>query len=131
MTRSHLGPSDADAEADLRLARLAALAALSLKDPAIPRISTRSTMSGNAPDDTAIFKLDSPCADDDAIRNMLSLATGKQLRVGVEHWLGKSASRTKVFKSNSASEVRVDWDAVNFIFLHVVTRRRLQWQRRS
>ena len=77
-------------------------------------------MFGMAPDVTAIFNLDSPCADDDAIRNLLSLATGRELRVGTDHWLGKSASRTKVFKSNCASEVRVDWDTVNFIFLHLV-----------
>ena len=64
-------------------------------------------MAGTAPDSTAKFDLDSPCADDAAVRNLLSSATGQELRVGSDHWLGKCASRTKLFKRKSASEVRL------------------------
>ena len=77
-------------------------------------------MAGTAPDATAKFDLDSPCADDAAVRNLLLSATGQELRVGSEHWLGKCASRTRLFKSKSASEVRLGWESVNFVFLHVV-----------
>ena len=68
-----------------------------LKNPVTPRESTRTLMSGMTPDVATIFILDSTCTDSDT-HNLLSLATGRKLRVGTDHQLDNSAARTKVFK---------------------------------
>ena len=77
-------------------------------------------MAGTAPDGTALFETYSPCADDDQIRTLLTTATGKDLRVGMEHWLAKSAARTPLLVRKTQTEVYVGWEMTSWALLHVV-----------
>ena len=78
----------------------------------------QTEMSAIAPDATAIFKLVSACADDDAVRTLLGTSAGKNLQVDPQHIMGGVVGRP-LRAGMSGTDPLVDWLFVDFAILHV------------